>query len=379
MCCVRLRYYLLLLIFSVSLVSCGGSGGENTSPASVQPPLPTSFAYQTPSARSDGWDVTSAQDLGMDVALLETMMEKIYANEFGFRRMDGVLIVKDNRLIFDALIRTRLDMTDSWTANTDLNLHSVHSVTKSVMSLSMGVAIEQGLVGSVDDFALDYFSDYAPFGEQGETKATMTIDNWLTMQHGFLWDEWNVNYQNSENQNLQMINAADPLTFLFQQPVASEPGSQYAYSTGVSYALGEIIARSSEMTLLQFMQLNLFQPLGIHLVDFWDFHGDVHGGSGLYLTMRDMAKLGQLLLNKGQWQGQQVVSSQWIETSTKLKVQEGNIRYAYQWWINDLVGPSDFQPSVPRFFDKLQAFQFGSIFKSYLQTTLQLKRCRAIN
>ena len=83
------------------------------------------------------------------------------------------------------------------------------------------------------------------------------------------------------------------------------------------------------------MRLNLFQPLGIVQTDYWDFHGDVHGGSSLYLTMRDMAKIGQLVLNEGEWEGQQVVPASWIEESTAQKVQTDTLRYAYQWWVND--------------------------------------------
>lgn len=328
------RDYLFLVIL-IALTACGGSSSDSASDNPTNPNFPDSFTYQAPSPRGDGWETASAVDLGMDVSLIENMVNRIYDNDFGFRRMDGVVIVKDNQLIFDTLIRTELDVADGWASNNNLSIHAVHSVTKSVMSLSMGIAIEQGLVGSVEDSALSYFPSYAPYGSQTELKQSMTIKNWLTMQSGFAWDEWNVNYQDDSNQNLRMINASDPLSFLFTQPMGSQPGTDYAYSTGVSYALGEIIARTSDMNLLQFMQLNLFQPLRISQIDHWVFHGDVHGGSGLYLTMRDMAKLGQLILDNGQWQGQQVVPQSWIEESTQQQVVSGTIRYAYQWWITD--------------------------------------------
>lgn len=322
---------LFILITLLTLVSCG-SGSESQPSAEPSPFQP--YVYQTPQTKSDGWQALSAIDLGLDPALLESLIDKINQNQFGFRRMDGVLIVKDGNLIFESLLRTSLDESDEWASNTNLQIHAVHSVTKSITSAAIGIAIEQGLIESVDDLALNYFPEFSPLLNPSANKQSMTIENWLTMQHGLQWNEWDVNYLDNSNQNKQMIDSSDPIRFLLDLPSVNEPGTHFAYSTGISYALGEIISKTSGQRFYDFVINNIFQPLEITQYDAWLMKNDLHAGSSLYLTMRGMAKFGQLYLNGGLWKGQQVVPEYWTELSTQQHVSQGNIRYGYQWWMN---------------------------------------------
>jgi CubicO group peptidase (beta-lactamase class C family) len=322
---------LILALFVLN--GCGGASDATTQTTTITPGPP--YSYNQPEQKSDGWQVASAVDLGLDIQEIESLINRIEANDFGFRRVDGVLIVKDNKLILEKHLRTELDESDSWAQNTNLELHAVHSVSKSIMSAAFGIAIEQGLVGGVNDLALDYFEDLKPLANDSSAKQAMTIGNWLTMQHGLDWNEWDVNYLSSANQNLQMIESANPLRFLLDLPSTSQPGTEYAYSTGISYALGQIIAQTSEQRFYDFVIRHIFEPLGINEYDAWYLQGDAHAGSALYLTMRGMAKFGQLYLDGGVWLGQQVVPETWVNNSTQEKVSSDGIRYGYQWWLTD--------------------------------------------
>lgn len=326
----------VLLFILLWVGSCGGSGSDSDASSPVpQSALAPAFAYSQPAERGDGWRTASAVDLGMDVTGMETLMAQIQNNAFGFRRMDGVLVVKNGDVVFEAQLRNALDMTDQWAENQDPELHAVHSVTKSIMSAAVGIAIEQGLIAGVEESALSYFTALAPFGQDEEAKLRMTLHDWLTMQHGLQWNEWDVNYLDERNQNLQMIESPDPLGFLFNLPMAGEPGESFAYSTGISYALGEVIARASGQRFYDFVIQNLFVPLQIDEYDTWWMQGDAHAGSSLYLSQRSMAKIGQMFLDGGVWAGQQVVPAHWVTLSTTEHVSQGSIRYGYQWWLRN--------------------------------------------
>ena len=119
----------------------------------------------------------------------------------------------------------------------------------------------------------------------------------------------------------------------------------FAYSTGVSYGLGQILARVSDQRFYDYINTHLFVPLGIQKVNTWLMQGDAHAGSSLYLTMRGMAKLGQMYLDGGRWQEQQIVPQSWVVESTTQVLQQDTIRYAYQWWLTDFVPNGQGVPS----------------------------------
>src|SRR5690606_37649938 len=112
------------------------------------------------------------------------------------------------------------------------------------------------------------------------------------------------------------------------------PGDTFAYSTGVAYGLGRIVQLSSGLSVVDFMDLYLFQPLNIENYTWWEVDGQLHTGSALYLSLRDMAKLGQLFLDGGEWNGARVVSQTWVNEATIARVDaDANRQYGYQWWM----------------------------------------------
>jgi len=133
------------------------------------------------------------------------------------------------------------------------------------------------------------------------------------------------------------MNTDDWIQFMLDRPVRNEPGGLFVYNSGVSNLLAAIIAKATGQPLLDFAQTNLFEPLGIRSVD-WasDPQGRYLGGFGLQLTPRDMAKIGYLYLNNGQWDGQQIISADWIAASTRQQIAARPLAagYGYQWWVD---------------------------------------------
>ncbi len=324
------------MLLTLLLAACGGSGGgqPNSTTPSEPSPAPPPYTYSQPQQTQDGWQTADANTVGVDVDALTTLIDRINNNTFGYRRIDGLAIVQNGQLIFEENLRTTLDVGDSWANNRDINLHVINSVTKSVMSLAMGIAIEQGLIAGLDASIYDYLPS-SNINNWSEQKASINVGDYLTMRHGYEWDEWNVNYLDPSNQNSQMNNSSNPIQFLLDLPMANDPGTTFTYSTGVSYALGVMIGNANGSTFFNFLDNQLLQPLGINNVRFWTLNGELHAGSALYLSLRDMAKIGQLVLDGGRWQGLQIVPEAWIAESTAAIIDLGwsnNTSYGYQWW-----------------------------------------------
>ncbi len=330
----RLATGLILIAIALLTTSCGG--GEKQQSNTTPPPIaPTPYSYNVPEQRNDGWTTQDARTANIDVHRLETLMDQINSQQYGFRRIDGIAIVQDGKLVFEQRVRTSLDIGDGWAANTDIELHVINSVTKSVMSLAFGIALDQGLISGLDASIYDYLTVDNTIEDWDDRKAGISIRHYLTMQHGYDWDEWNVNYLDSSNLNARMNNSAEPIQFLLNRPMATDPGTTFAYSTGVSYALGVMIANASGTSFFDFLDRELLQPLNITKSDFWTLDGELHAGSALYLSLRDMAKIGQLVLDGGRWQGIQVVPEAWVYESTAKHLQvsqDNDVGYGYQWW-----------------------------------------------
>ncbi|MDF2176933.1 serine hydrolase [Aliiglaciecola sp. CAU 1673] len=324
---------ILLLLFVLS--ACGGStdGSNVETPGGIgENSPPTPYSYQVPTSANDGWQTAHLADFGINDYALSTMMDRIRQNQSGYRHIDHILIVKDNKLLFDERIRTQLDSTDHRVGNQDIDVHTLYSVTKSIASALIGIAIDQGVISDVEIEVHQYFGHKQPIANWNDAKASIRLKDWLTMRHGYQWDEW-------DGTDLlgQMNSAPDPLAFLLNRPMSTEPGTTFAYSTGVSYALGTLLELTSGQTVDSFLEQNLLSPLGIEKYNYWTVGGQLHTGGALYLTARDLAKIGQLFLNKGNWQGEQVISTQWVEESTRRHVDLQTSGYGYQWWTSDFM------------------------------------------
>ncbi|WP_286263137.1 serine hydrolase domain-containing protein [Thalassotalea atypica] len=331
----QLRKLFICACFALQLLglsACGSDSG-NSKP-SVKETLQT-YSYQVPKAKNDGWQVAHANEFSMDITKLEALVRKIASEQNGYRHIDSITIIKNKKIVLDEMFRDELDLADGWANNKDINRHILNSVTKSFTSSLIGIALDKGYIDSVEVKVHDYFAHKSPVSNWSETKANITLKNWLTMRHGYSWDEWNVSYLDSRNLNSQMNNSKDPINFLLSRPLTTTPGTTFAYSTGVSFGLGRLLEHATGQSVTSFMEQQLFLPLGITNYTYWALDNQIHTGSALYLTQRDMAKFGQLYLNNGLWNGERVISESWIEESTKRYHDEGSWGYGYQWWSTD--------------------------------------------
>lgn len=146
---------------------------------------------------------------------------------------------------------------------------------------------------------------------------------WMEPLHSGLNDHWGI------------LEADDPAQYFFTPALLADPGTVFNYNSGGSHLLSMIVQSVSEQSAADFAVKHLFAPLDIR--DFhWlsDFTGHTQGGSGLELLPTDMAKIGQMILNKGQWQGTQVVPAAWVDAATRVhSTSSPNLDYGYQWWI----------------------------------------------
>jgi CubicO group peptidase (beta-lactamase class C family) len=217
-------------------------------------------------------------------------------------------------------------------------LHDLRSVTKSVVSSCIGIAIAKGQIQSVDQKIFDFFPEYEQFNVG--SKKDLTIEHLLTMSSGLEWNE-EVPYDNPENSEVLMSDSADPLAYILSRPIVTDPGTAWRYNGGTTQLLAEIIKRASGNSVAEFANENLFKELGIIEYEWAEFPGTKNpvAASGLRLRTRDILKFGILYQNNGTWDGKQVVPEAWVEKSfTSGVARPGDGGYGYQFWIvNDTI------------------------------------------
>ncbi len=188
----------------------------------------------------------------------------------------------------------------------------MQSVTKSVTSALIGVAIGRGEIAGVDVPVTDFLGDYE-IANLDEWKQSMTLRDLLTMRAGIAWDEDTVPYTDPANSCAGMENSDDWIQFVIDQPMSDQPGERFVYNSGASQLLSLIIKKATGRHVDEYAREHLFGPLGITGFA-WKTtptgHPDTEGG--LYLIPRDLAKIGYLYLMDGVWDGARVLPEGWV-------------------------------------------------------------------
>ncbi|WP_299473586.1 serine hydrolase [uncultured Roseibium sp.] len=225
-------------------------------------------------------------------------------------------------------------------------LHDLRSVTKSVVSLLYGIALERGLVPTVDAPILNAFEDYSDLASDPE-RVKRTIEHALTMTLGLEWDE-SKPYTDPRNSEIAMELAEDRYRFILERPIVDAPGTKWTYSGGATALIGEIIQRGTGRSLPEFATEVLFDPLGIERFEWAAGRDGTHSpASGLRLTAPDLLKIGRLVLNNGTWEGRRVVPEAWIRASHMPHIRTADmLDYGYFWFLGKapvaaLGGPTD--------------------------------------
>ena len=331
---------LLTLLVWVLSACGGGGGGGGASPAAVSaPPGPSQippYVYNPPEDTLDGWEVAHLADQQFDVDRIERLVDDM--NRGNIEGMDAIAIARRGELLLVERFARELDEFDRWIGNRDAERHVLHSASKSFASVLIGIAIDQAYIGGVEAPYYPFF-DYADYDNWDGRKVNMTLEHVLTMQLGIQWDEWDVPYGDEANDLTQLTRTRDWTKTLLDLPMVGQPGLDFVYNTAATTSLCDVLGRVSGISSTEFSQAFLFEPLQIESAE-WDLTPTGHcvGGSGLFLTARDMAKLGQVFLDDGQWLGQQIISADWVARSVEPAVSLGGdftSGYGYQWWLGD--------------------------------------------
>ena len=279
------------------------------------------YAYQQPEAASDGWEISTLRDEGVDPAKLHEMMLGILAGDSKY--VHSILLIKNGKLVFEEYF---------FGYNRDAN-HFQASVSKSVTSLIVGIAIDKGYVPHVDTLAYEIFSDYGR-SKWIDQKYPIRLKHMLTMSAGLDWDALSHRRSHPGHTTYQMYASDDPIEFVLNRDLSDIPGQKYNYNSGLTILLGETVRHESGMYIDEFSGKFLFAPLGISNYA-WDRFpdGTIQTDGGLHLRPRDMAKIGYMVLQKGRWQGRQIVSREWIAESTQSHIDSMGVGYGYQWRI----------------------------------------------
>jgi CubicO group peptidase (beta-lactamase class C family) len=227
--------------------------------------------------------------------------------------IEGILVSRDGRIVYERYRGGKTAATK----------FPVYSVTKTVIGMLIGVAVgshEQD-IGNADQLLGDILTAEVVAAEDQRVQEA-TLRDLLTMRGG-----WHDEPIVGKNQVLKAIN----------RQLAREPGKKWEYDNGSAHIMSAVVSRATGFPTGEYARQGIFQPLGI-VPGEWakDAEGVEFGSTGLTLSVRDMAKLGQLYLNKGEWQGKQIVHPRWVQASTKSWVDtpDPNLGYGYYWWID---------------------------------------------
>lgn len=268
-------------------------------------------------AFAQGWPVGTPEEQGFDSGKLADAVLAMHERDVDIH---SLLMVRHGVVLLDA----------NFYPYDGITVHEVASVTKSVITTLVGIAVDQGKL-SLDAQMLSFFTD-REVAHLDSRKQRITVRDLVSMSSGI-----ECTAANDEQTLKEMQAAPDMLQFTLDRRTVAEPGSTFVYCSPGMHVLSAIVQRATGMTALKFAQANLFEPLGIRDV-LWnvDAQGFNWGWSNLYLHPYDMAKLGQLWLQRGQWNGRQIVSPRWVTASvtTQIEVPGDEDDYGYGWWVS---------------------------------------------
>ena len=313
------------LIAVVFLVSCAGDRpigrGLDEAPAVPAPTTETAADAEEPREIAEApvippgdFPTATPEDAGFDPAALAEAVD-------GIRRMSGtrlLLVTRGGRLVVE----------EAWGAAPDRPVN-VKSASKSLLSALVGIALERGDLEGLDQ----PIAELLP-GRASGAKGAIALRDLLTMSSGLRsvsgegYGAW--------------VSTSDWTAAALAQPLVGEPGAAFEYSTGDSHLVAAVLAEATGTSVLAYAREHLLEPLGIE-IDSWERAPEgVHlGGNQVSLTPLDLARFGQLYLNRGRWGDRQLVPAEWVETSTRVHAEGWPDRYGaygYLWWIRPEAG-----------------------------------------
>jgi CubicO group peptidase (beta-lactamase class C family) len=306
------------------------------------------YTYQPPGQIDDGFVTGSLDEVNMSKRLITRAVERIRDGRHG--EVHSMLIFRDGKLVVEEYFPGHQYQWDApkhygkWVNwNRDMP-HCAHSVSKSIASLCIGLAVEKGFIDSVQQSIFDYLPEYQHLKTAG--REYLTIEHLLTMTSGLAWDEWGAPLSSIKNDQIAIyFSGMTPVEYSLSAPLVAPPGVHFNYSGGNLEILNAILKNATgEMTLDQFSAEYLFKPLNIETFDWWLKYqtGEVHAAGGVKMIPRDMVKIGVAMLDHLNGKGRKMLSDDWVTHCAEpfggnhgIKVpgeDMGRVGYGYTWW-----------------------------------------------
>lgn len=262
--------------------------------------------------------------------LIDSMMAKVHSAEYP--KIHSVLVQHKGQLIFE-------EYFGKYTAD---SLQDVRSAFKSITSLLTGIAMDKGFIANLDAPVLEYFPDYTP---NDPRKKDISLRHLLQMRAGFNAEEF---YGIGPEVEDQMSQTDNWIQYSLDLPLKDDPGKNFSYTSSEPVLLGAALSKATNQSIMDFSRDHLFEALGI--TDYrWTITPTGYGmtAGSFFMKPRDMVKLGQLVLEEGEWKAQRFVSAAWINTSTRCadpidfsfvrysrmdNAQVETARYGYYWY-----------------------------------------------
>lgn len=310
---------------------------------------PATIGQKTaPEALADGLPVSTARREKLDEEKIEAGIAAIREGAYG--NIHSVLIFRHGKLVSESYFPGEDENNHQGKIGLVKHgrdtLHDVRSVSKSVVALAVLVAYDRGHIKSLDQPLFDYFPEYSErYALDGKSK--ITLRHLLTMTAGLEWNE-DVPYGHPDSSPAKFARAPDPIAFVLGRPLVTAPGTKFLYNGGLTQLLAAIVERSTGEDIEQFTDRNLLSPLGIRSYE-WAKRADgkPDADSGLRLRSRDLAKVGLLVRNRGEWSGRRLLPAKLVDDAVAGHIvipQEGEAAalgdqqaYGYQIWLSSFL------------------------------------------
>lgn len=275
--------------------------------------------YTDPADDSSDWAISAPAAEGIDLARLEAGVEALENSS-----LFSVLVVRNDSLVFE----------EYFNGSARSSSNNVHSASKSVLGAALAIAVERGDIPSLDTRVSDVLPEY--FTGSESSRSAITLRDLMTMSAGLSWTEDETEYE--------IESSTDWVAAVLGQRMASTPGTSFTYSTGNTHVLSAIIQRATGMGTCEFVHQYLFSPMNV-TAEHWgrDPQGVSSGGYNLYLTPRELAKFGLLMLHDGTWKGQQLVPAKYIQEAQRTVFDvDATTSYGELFWVRTIAGHKTF-------------------------------------
>jgi len=302
---MRIRVVAATASVLLATIACSDDG-DDTAPTTTAIDSTTLPQVSIVGPGRGEWEVAAPETVGLDGAVLDAMAEEAEADG-----SNCLLVVRDGRIAGEWY----------WHDTAPDSAQEVFSATKSVSSVLVGIAANDGDL-AVDDSASTWISAWA-----GTPAEAVTVKNLLSNDSGRFWS--------FQSDYLDMVSAGDRTAFAIGLDQTDPPGTTWAYNNSAIQTLEQVLEAATGQPVPEFAEERLLDPLGMEDSELTtDPSGNGLTFMGLHSTCRDMARFGWMVVERGRWDGAEIVPATWIEESTGAPSQPLNASYGYLWWLN---------------------------------------------